>query len=159
MFAFEKNYFGASIVNFFFFSASTGFGGGFGASTSFGGATSAFKPAGSFGTTAGGFGSTPAPSGGMQGGMFGSTAAAPNQGFSFGGAATSTPGGAFGTTTTTGTASGFGGFGQQQQLQQVNGTTVKFNPPTGSDTMMKSGVQQNINTRHQVNFCQPTHHV
>ena len=88
--------------------------------------------------------------------MFGNTTAAPNQGYSFGGAATSTAGGAFGTTQTPGTASGFGGFGHQQQVighqQQVNGTTIKFNPPTGSDTMMKSGVQQNINTRHQVNL-------
>jgi nuclear pore complex protein Nup98-Nup96 len=38
-------------------------------------------------------------------------------------------------------------FGQQQSPV---GTTVKFNPPTGTDTMMKSdGQQQNINTQHQ----------
>ena len=28
------------------------------------------------------------------------------------------------------------------------GTTIRFNPPTGTDTMMKSGVQSNINTRY-----------
>ena len=36
------------------------------------------------------------------------------------------------------------GFGQQQA-----GTTVKFNPPAGQDTMVKNGVTQNINTKHQ----------
>lgn len=30
-----------------------------------------------------------------------------------------------------------------------NGTTVKFNPPTGQDTMMKNGSQQQITTKHQ----------
>lgn len=30
-----------------------------------------------------------------------------------------------------------------------NGTTVKFNPPTSQDTMVKNGVSTNINTRHQ----------
>lgn len=31
----------------------------------------------------------------------------------------------------------------------TNGTTVKFNAPQGSDTMVKNGVSQNISTRHQ----------
>ena len=31
----------------------------------------------------------------------------------------------------------------------VNGTVIKFNPPAGTDTMMKGGVSQNMNTRHQ----------
>ena len=67
--------------------------------------------------------------------------------FSFGGFGATT-GGAFGATTgTTSTAFGGGGFGQQQQ---VSGTSFKFSPVTGTDTMMKSGVQTNINTRHQV---------
>jgi nuclear pore complex protein Nup98-Nup96 len=43
-----------------------------------------------------------------------------------------------------------GAFGQQQSPV---GTTVKFNPPTGTDTMMKSGGQQSINTRHQCITC------
>lgn len=30
-----------------------------------------------------------------------------------------------------------------------SGTTIKFNPPSGQDTMSKSGVTTNINTRHQ----------
>ena len=33
--------------------------------------------------------------------------------------------------------------------EQLSGTTVKFTPVTDTDTMMKSGVQTNINTRHQ----------
>ena len=36
------------------------------------------------------------------------------------------------------------GFGAQQ-----SGTVVKFNPPSGQDTMVKNGVTQNINTKHQ----------
>ena len=67
-------------------------------------------------------------------GLFGSSS------ISFGGAA-STPFGAASAP-----------FGQQQQPAQV-GTTIKFNPPTGTDTMMKSGSQQNINTRHQCITC------
>lgn len=39
----------------------------------------------------------------------------------------------------------FIGFGQAAP----NGTTVKFNPPTSQDTMVKNGVSTNINTRHQ----------
>lgn len=31
----------------------------------------------------------------------------------------------------------------------VGGTTIKFNPPPGTDTMAKSGVTTNISTRHQ----------
>ena len=38
----------------------------------------------------------------------------------------------------------FAGFGAQQ-----SGTVVKFNPPNGQDTMVKNGVTQNINTKHQ----------
>ena len=37
--------------------------------------------------------------------------------------------------------------------QQVVGTTIKFNPPTGNDTMMKSGTQQSIQTRHLCITC------
>lgn len=44
--------------------------------------------------------------------------------------------GAFGTT------SGFG-------ATSAGGTTIKFNPVTGTDTMVKNGVNQTINTRHQ----------
>ena len=132
--------------------ASTGFGataGGFGQqpTTAFGSSSSAFKPAGGFGATQNTFGSTNTATGG---GMFGSTnTSQANQ--SFGGAA-----GGFGSTTTAGfgsnTNTGFGGTaGGFGAAQQVNGTTIKFQPVTGSDTMMKSGVQQNISTRHQVN--------
>ena len=103
---------------------------------------SAFKPAGGFGSTNTGFGGTTTTGGGM----FGATTSQPNQ--SFGGfGATSTNAGAFGSTAANTSAfGGGGGFGQQQ----VSGTSVKFNPVTGTDTMMKGGVQTNINTRHQV---------
>ena len=105
---------------------------------------SAFKPAGSA------FG---APSVTSSNSLFGSTTSQPttsglfgSSSLSFGGAA-STPFGAASTP-----------FGQQQQQQQQQqqalvGTTIKFNPPTGTDTMMKSGSQQNINTRHQCITC------
>lgn len=38
----------------------------------------------------------------------------------------------------------FSAFAQPQA-----GTTVKFNPPQGQDTMVKNGVTQTINTKHQ----------
>nr|CAI5817793.1 unnamed protein product [Callosobruchus analis] len=49
----------------------------------------------------------------------------------------------------------FGGtsaFGGQQQQQQI-GTVIKFNPVTGTDTMMKNGVAQSINTKHHSITC------
>ena len=52
--------------------------------------------------------------------------------------------------TTFGQPQAQGAFGQQQQA--AVGTTIKFAPIQGTDTMMKSGVQQNISTRHQVSF-------
>ncbi|XP_074651968.1 nuclear pore complex protein Nup98-Nup96-like [Tubulanus polymorphus] len=51
----------------------------------------------------------------------------------------------FGTNQTTGT--GLFGFGAT--ATPAAGTTVKFNAPTGTDTMLKNGVSNNINTRHQ----------
>ncbi|XP_022098976.1 nuclear pore complex protein Nup98-Nup96-like isoform X2 [Acanthaster planci] len=58
----------------------------------------------------------------------------------------------FGQTAAAGTSSGLFGawtgglFGGTAQ----NGTTVKFNPVTSTDTMVKSGMSTNINTKHQV---------
>lgn len=46
----------------------------------------------------------------------------------------------------------FGGtsaFGGQQQA----GTVIKFNPVTSTDTMMKNGVAQSINTKHMSITC------
>uniref|UniRef100_A0A4W3IU74 Nuclear pore complex protein Nup98-Nup96 n=1 Tax=Callorhinchus milii TaxID=7868 RepID=A0A4W3IU74_CALMI len=77
------------------------------------------KPAGSFGT----FGTSTSG-----GGLFGTTSTASNP---FGG----TSGTLFGGTSFTPTA--------------PNGTTIKFNPPTGTDTMVKSGVSTSISTKHQ----------
>ena len=66
-------------------------------------------------------------------------------------------GGIFGSTTQAtsglGQVGGFG-FGTQNAFgtsagQAVTGTTVKFNPTPGSDTMLKNGATQSINTRHQ----------
>ncbi|XP_034406784.1 nuclear pore complex protein Nup98-Nup96 isoform X7 [Cyclopterus lumpus] len=66
-----------------------------------------------------------------------------------------TSGGLFGSTNTAsnpfgggGVASLFGGSGFTAAQQQP-GTTVKFNPPTGTDTMVKGGVTTSINTKHQ----------
>ncbi|KAG2456798.1 NUP98 protein, partial [Polypterus senegalus] len=61
-------------------------------------------------------------------------------------------GGLFGTTSTssnpfggtTGSLFGSTGFGAAQ-----TGTTIKFNPPNGNDTMVKAGVTTSINTKHQ----------
>ncbi|XP_054162545.1 nuclear pore complex protein Nup98-Nup96-like [Oppia nitens] len=56
----------------------------------------------------------------------------------------------FGTTSTT---SPFGNTSLTQPMSAPNGTTIKFNAPAGTDTMMKNGVSQNINTRHQCITC------
>jgi hypothetical protein len=76
--------------------------------------------------------------------MFGTTASQPNQSFSGFGTNTMT------SSTTFGQPQAQGAFGVQQQA--AVGTTIKFAPIQGTDTMMKSGVQQNISTRHQVSF-------
>ncbi|XP_067889099.1 nuclear pore complex protein Nup98-Nup96 isoform X2 [Heterodontus francisci] len=115
--------------------SSTNAGFGFGTSTSnslFGGTSTgglfsnqqsnAFtqsKPAGGFGT----FGTST-----TGGGLFGTTSTASNP---FGG--------------TSGTLFG----GTSFSTAAPTGTTVKFNPPTGTDTMVKSGVSTNISTKHQ----------
>lgn len=88
------------------------------------------------------------------GGLF----ASPVSSTSFG---AKTPGfGGFGTNTSA-SAGLFGGSQQTSTLfgnpgasagfvqTAPNGTTVKFNPPTSQDTMVKNGVSTNINTRHQ----------
>lgn len=46
---------------------------------------------------------------------------------------------------TLGTFGATSGFG----TTSTGGTTFKFNPVTGTDTMVKNGVNQTINTRHQ----------
>ncbi|XP_041359202.1 nuclear pore complex protein Nup98-Nup96-like [Gigantopelta aegis] len=91
-------------------------------------------------TPTGGLFSTPASS------AFGSKA----PGFGSFGIATSTAatGGLFNQTPTQATVFGqsrpvFGGATTQ------NGTTIKFNPPQGQDTMMKNGTSASIQTRHQ----------
>ncbi|XP_048244213.1 nuclear pore complex protein Nup98-Nup96-like isoform X2 [Haliotis rufescens] len=114
------------------------------------------------------FGNTPSTSSGGAGGLFGQTQTQSAGGlFSTPQSTTSafgakTPGfGGFGTST----APAGGLFGQQNQANtggmlfgqagaagfanNANGTTVKFNPPSGQDTMMKNGVSASINTRHQ----------
>jgi len=45
----------------------------------------------------------------------------------------------------TGTFGATSGFG----AASAGGTTIKFNPVTGTDTMVRNGVNQTINTRHQ----------
>ncbi|XP_059207267.1 LOW QUALITY PROTEIN: nuclear pore complex protein Nup98-Nup96 [Centropristis striata] len=93
---------------------------------------------------------------GTTGGLFSqpNNAFGANKPTSFGSFGTSTSsGGLFGSTNTTsnpfGGASLFGGSGFTAAQQQQPGTTVKFNPPTGSDTMVKAGVTTSINTKHQ----------
>ncbi|XP_060792389.1 nuclear pore complex protein Nup98-Nup96 isoform X3 [Neoarius graeffei] len=96
------------------------------------------------------FGSTNTGGGGLfsqPGNAFGASKPA-----SFGTFGTSTSsGGLFGTTNTT--SNPFGGasslFGASGFTASQPGTTIKFTPPTGSDTMVKSGVTTSINTKHQ----------
>ncbi|KAG5844702.1 hypothetical protein ANANG_G00165340 [Anguilla anguilla] len=78
---------------------------------------------------------------------------AANKPASFGTFGTSTSsGGLFGTTNTN--SNPFGGasaslFGPSGFTATQSGTTLKFNPPSGSDTMVKGGVTTSINTKHQ----------
>ncbi|XP_052617281.1 nuclear pore complex protein Nup98-Nup96 isoform X6 [Peromyscus californicus insignis] len=78
---------------------------------------------------------------------------AQNKPTGFGNFGTSTSsGGLFGTTNTT--SNPFGGtsgslFGPSSFTAAPTGTTIKFNPPTGTDTMVKAGVSTNISTKHQ----------
>ncbi|XP_030603052.1 nuclear pore complex protein Nup98-Nup96 isoform X2 [Archocentrus centrarchus] len=131
-------------------------GGLFGSSTFSQPATSSTSTGFGFGTASGTstslFGNTGT---GTTGGLFSqqSNAFGTNKPNSFGSFGTSTSsGGLFGSTNTTsnpfgGTTSLFGGSGFSAAQQP--GTTVKFNPPTGSDTMVKAGVTTSINTKHQ----------
>ncbi|KFZ63494.1 Nuclear pore complex protein Nup98-Nup96, partial [Podiceps cristatus] len=112
-------------------------------STGFGFGTSTGTSNSLFGTTSTG------------GGLFSSqnNAFAQNKPSGFGNFGTSTSsGGLFGTTNTT--SNPFGStsgslFGPTSFTAAPTGTTIKFNPPTGTDTMVKSGVSTNINTKHQ----------
>uniref|UniRef100_A0A3P9IE46 Nuclear pore complex protein Nup98-Nup96 n=1 Tax=Oryzias latipes TaxID=8090 RepID=A0A3P9IE46_ORYLA len=116
-------------------STSTGFGFGAnsGTSTNLFGSTPTGTSSGLFSQPNNAFGANkPATFGSFgtntsTGGLFGSTNAAPNP---FGGS-----------------SSMFGGSGFSAAQQP--GTTVKFNPPTGTDTMVKAGVTTSINTKHQ----------
>ncbi|XP_062289256.1 nuclear pore complex protein Nup98-Nup96 isoform X2 [Scomber scombrus] len=123
-------------------SASTGF--GFGAA---GGTTTSLFGNTAAGTTGGLFSQQNNAFGATKPASFGSVSSCP-PGF---GTSTSS-GGLFGATNTAsnpfgGTNSLFGGAGFSAAQQP--GTTVKFNPPTGSDTMVKAGVTTSINTKHQ----------
>ncbi|XP_025029555.1 nuclear pore complex protein Nup98-Nup96 isoform X1 [Python bivittatus] len=137
-----------------FGSAQTKPGGLFGASTF-------SQPATSSTSTGFGFGTSTGTSSGLfgtanaGGGLFSSqnNAFAQNKPVGFGNFGTSTSsGGLFGTTNTT--SNPFGGtsgslFGSTSFPTVPTGTTIKFNPPTGTDTMVKSGVSTNISTKHQ----------
>ncbi|XP_053703664.1 nuclear pore complex protein Nup98-Nup96 isoform X4 [Synchiropus splendidus] len=127
------------------------------------GSTTFSQPATSSTNTGFGFGTA----GGTSTSLFGNTATGTSTGLfsqpsnafgankpnTFGSFGTSTStGGLFGSTNTTanpfgGTNSLFGGSGFSATQQP--GTTVKFNAPTGSDTMVKAGVTSSINTKHQ----------
>ncbi|KAJ8671287.1 hypothetical protein QAD02_002546, partial [Eretmocerus hayati] len=61
----------------------------------------------------------------------------------------------FGQASNAGATAVFGssGFGGSNPNSTVSGTTVKFNPITGTDTMVKNGVTQTISTRHHCITC------
>ncbi|NXD87632.1 NUP98 protein, partial [Halcyon senegalensis] len=125
------------------------------------GSTTFNQPATSSTSTGFGFGTST----GTSNSLFGTTStggglfSSPNNAFAqtkpagFGNFGTSTSsGGLFGTTNTT--SNPFGStssslFGPTSFTTAPTGTTIKFNPPTGTDTMVKSGVSTNINTKHQ----------
>ncbi|XP_030328960.1 nuclear pore complex protein Nup98-Nup96 [Strigops habroptila] len=125
------------------------------------GSTTFNQPATSSTSTAFGFGTSTGTSNSLfgttstGGGLFSSqsNAFAQNKPAGFGNFGTSTSsGGLFGTTNTT--SNPFGStsgslFGPTSFTAAPTGTTIKFNPPTGTDTMVKSGVSTNINTKHQ----------
>ncbi|XP_053164847.1 nuclear pore complex protein Nup98-Nup96 isoform X2 [Hemicordylus capensis] len=125
------------------------------------GASTFSQPATSSTSTGFGFGTSTGTSSGLfgtastGGGLFSSqnNAFAQNKPAGFGNFGTSTSsGGLFGTTNTT--SNPFGGtsgslFGTASFTTVPTGTTIKFNPPTGTDTMVKSGVSTNISTKHQ----------
>ncbi|XP_051537723.1 nuclear pore complex protein Nup98-Nup96-like isoform X2 [Myxocyprinus asiaticus] len=130
-------------------------GGLFGSNTFSQPVTSSTSSGFGFGATSGTsnslFGSTNTGGGGLfsqQNNAFGA-----NKPATFGNFGTSTSsGGLFGTTNTA--SNPFGGasgslFGSSSFTAAPPGTTIKFNPPTGSDTMVKSGVTASINTKHQ----------
>ncbi|KAM9220481.1 nuclear pore complex protein Nup98-Nup96 isoform 1-T1 [Dugong dugon] len=146
----------------------------FGSSNNTGGlfGNSQTKPGGLFGTssfsqpatstsTGFGFGTSTGTSNSLFGtagtgaGLFSSqnNAFAQNKPSGFGNFGTSTSsGGLFGTTNTT--SNPFGStsgslFGPSSFTAAPTGTTIKFNPPTGTDTMVKAGVSTNISTKHQ----------
>ena len=54
---------------------------------------------------------------------------------------------------TNASSSPFGNPAIGSTVAVVSGTTIKFNPTAGTDTMMKNGVSTNINTRHQCITC------
>lgn len=114
--------------------------------------TSAFGFGASTGTANSLFGSTNTGGGGLfssqQSNAFGQ--AKPSTFGTFGTSTSS--GGLFGNTNTT--SNPFGGttsnlFGGSTFSAAPTGTTIKFNPPSGTDTMAKGGVTTNINTKHQ----------
>ena len=114
----------------------------FGTTNAFG-AASAFKPAatgfGAPAATGAGFGATTTSAGGL----FGTTATPATGG-----------GGLFRSGTTGAFGAGGGAFGAAAGAGfGATGTTIKFEPPSSTDTMLKSGTQQNINTRHLCITC------
>ncbi|XP_021098891.1 nuclear pore complex protein Nup98-Nup96 isoform X5 [Heterocephalus glaber] len=146
----------------------------FGSSTNTGGlfGNSQTKPGGLFGTnsfsqpatstsTGFGFGTSTGTSNSLFGtastgtSLFSSQSNAfpQNKPSGFGNFGTSTSsGGLFGTTNTN--SNPFGStsgslFGPSSFTAAPTGTTIKFNPPTGTDTMVKAGASTNISTKHQ----------
>ncbi|CAG5118196.1 unnamed protein product [Candidula unifasciata] len=76
-------------------------------------------------------------------GLFGFRTSTGQTGSSLFGANTGATSSLFGQTSAT------GAIGGASAGMATVGTTVPFNPPNGQDTMMKSGVTTNINTKHQ----------
>ncbi|VDK39436.1 unnamed protein product [Gongylonema pulchrum] len=72
--------------------------------------------------------------------LFGSSTTSQSSGFGTSGTSL------FGTTQTTQPTGGL--FGSGFGASSVTGTTVKFEPPSGTDTMIRNGTNQTISTKH-----------
>lgn len=131
--------------------------------TTFGSGLFGSQPQATTSATSGLFGNQQQPATNTTGGLFGASNTTFGQSKpAFGGfGGTTSGGGLFGQSTMfgqtnqaqPGTSSLFGGTTSAFGGAAATGTTIKFSPVTGTDTMMRGGSSQTINTRHVCITC------